>query len=331
MAEVDPAARFSPLTLSRYRHAPLVAALAATARLDAEGAHFAVYRLPDACVIVHDLAPGAIDNDIAGLVASELVPMLDAARDAADGSGYRLSEQQVFEGCVGAIVRSIDANERRAWHLFYENTLAALHYGKAEPVRGNAGAIADFRAIYRQAAALIADSNAETVLDVATCFGFLPLYLATSARAPALRRIVGCDLNPALVALAADYQRHRGIEGVAFIRGDVLAPGLAQDLAALAPSFDVVTAIHLLEHLTWPESERAIDALWALSRLRLIIAVPFEAEPDACFGHRQTFDRATLARLAARTGGRVRGFEHHGGWAVIDRESSDVADGVQRQ
>lgn len=330
MAETEHSVRFSPLTLSRDRHGPLIAALAATATAQGCSTHFAVYRLPEEVVIVHDVRPDEIDNNISGLVAGELLPILGDALHDRGNNGYRLSEQQVFEGCVGAIVRSIDANERRAWHRFYDNTLRNLADQRLSSDHGDAGVIAEFRAIYRTVARLIRETEHATVLDVATCFGFLPLFLAAHEPPMAHIRLIACDLNPALVALAEDYREHRGIETVAFVRADILAADLSADLGAVDQGFDVVTAIHLLEHLTADESARAIETLWALTRRRLIIAVPFEAEPDARFGHRQVFDGASLARLAARTDGRCRSFEHHGGWLVIDRAPQGVPVGEKR-
>jgi hypothetical protein len=70
------------------------------------------------------------------------------------------------------------------------------------------------------------------------------------------------------------------------------------------------------------ETFRAIDHLWALTRCRLILAVPLEATPDARFGHRQVFDLARLTALGARTAGHCRSFADHGGWLVIDRRAA---------
>ena len=76
------------------------------------------------------------------------------------------------------VVRSSDGNERRAWHRFYDNTLAALRSDATmNGDRGN-DFIRSFRAIYARAAELIEETGSESILDAATCFGFLPLYLA---------------------------------------------------------------------------------------------------------------------------------------------------------
>ena len=89
---------------------------------------------------------------------------------------------------------------------------------------------------------------------------------------------------------------------MAFVRADILADEVAPKLAADGAAFDVVTAIHLLEHLTAEETVRAMDNLWALTGRRLIVAVPFEAVPDPRFGHRQVFDRESLLALGRHDG-----------------------------
>lgn len=333
----------TPITLSRRRHALLADCLSDRVEPVARSPRFTVYHLdpdrppgigalsPDDIVVVHDFTPAEIDNNIGRHVADELVPLLAGAPRAGAGDGYTASEQEVFEHFVGDIVRSMDGNERRAWHLFYDNTLAAL----VRPDRGGNGTaadgptlqdfIGDFAAIYRRVAHLAAEVAPASLLDVATCFGFLPLLLASGAWADVFanrrpRRIVACDLNPALVSLAEDYARQRGLAGVRFVVADILAADAAHALALPDASHDVVTAIHLLEHLEPAETAAALDALWALARRRLIVTVPVEEVPDPRFGHRQVFDRDSLGALGQRTGGMCHCFEDHGVWLVIDRD-----------
>ncbi|NBB83990.1 MAG: methyltransferase domain-containing protein [Alphaproteobacteria bacterium] len=326
------------ITLSCDRHRLLADCLSDRSAPVARSARFAVYALdPEAAgapdlddiVLVHDFARAEIDNNIARSVAEELMPLLaDAGCLARTGS----SEQDVFERLVGDVVRSMDGDERRAWRLFYDNTLAALVAAGDAPGAGlgrpaPTDYIADFAAIYRRAAGLVGEVAPDSVLDVATCFGFLPLLLATGAwaaeaGAPRPGRIVACDLNPALIALADGVARDKQLAAARFVRADILAADIARDLAPVAPSFDVVTAIHLLEHLDPAQTAAAMDALWALTARRLIVAVPVEAEPDARFGHRQVFTRDSLGALGHRTDGARRCFEDHGAWMVIDRSPS---------
>lgn len=321
----------APLTLSRLRHAPLVSCLAQTADPIASSAHFAVYGLSDDVVVVHDFAASQIDNNISAHVANELLPLLARSRPSPAADGRLENEQEVFERCVGAIVRSMDSSERGAWRLFYDNTLDALHAASAPAACGSEDFIADFRAIYRRVAELVAGVPGATMLDAATCFGFLPLFLAAGGSDAAPRRIVGCDINPALVSMAEAYRRQRFVPRVSFVCADLLDRELTRVLAADGRPFDVVTAIHLLEHLAPEQTVRALDQLWALTGRRLIVAVPFETVPDPRFGHRQVFDQASLAALGRRIRGRARCFTDHGGWLVIDREPGDAAVPEPRQ
>ena len=86
---------------------------------------------------------------------------------------------------------------------------------------------------------------------------------------------------------------------------------------------DTVTALHLIEHLTRRHRRGAREAL-RLARRRVVVAVPFEDEPRACYGHIQRFDHAALVDLGAELcaadptlGAAVH--EYHGGWLILDR------------
>lgn len=329
----------NPTVLARHYHTFLVACLEQRSRPLVSSRHFTLYprqtpappapTLTD-LILVHDFVPAQIDNNIGFYVANELLPLLAAA--TCGDSTY--PEQELFERYVGAIVRSIVGDERHAWQLFYTNTLHAL--SNATPATTDIPAeqdfIGNFGAIYQHvihllAATLARSSHACTLLDVATCFGFLPLLLALPATAdripPNLTHIVACDLNPALVSLANDYARHQPMRQVEFVTADILAahPQSICTPATAAP-FDIVTAIHLLEHLEPWQTELAITQLWQLTRQRLIIAVPLETRPDPRFGHRQVFDPNKLAAIGQQLGAPFRCFEYCGGWLVIDRPAS---------
>ena len=173
------------MMLSRHRHALLIDGLEQRAAPLAASAHFQLYPLTaiaptDELVIVHDFGATRIDNNLGYHVVSELLPLLAAHRHRVD-SGY--SEQDEFERSVGDIVRSMAGNERSAWRLFYANTLnatrssAGLGRPPGPPNETANNFIGLFGAIYRYALHLIealpAAASPPTVLDVATCFGFL--------------------------------------------------------------------------------------------------------------------------------------------------------------
>ena len=335
------------ITLSRERHALLVKCLEDRATPVAKSPRFAVYDIdpqrhvgsitpdPNDVIVVHDFEPREIDNNIGHFVAEELLPLLPDAQSGISSTAS-VSTQDVFEHFVGEIVRSMDGSERRAWHLFYDNTLAALgltEKARAVPDGDNPNRqdfIADFAAIYGRAADLAAEVSPVTLFDAATCFGFFPLLLvsgewANGSEKPRPDRVVACDLNPALVSLARDYATERQLARIDFLEADILSADITRTVTPEAPSFDVVTAIHLLEHLEPGQTEQAMDVLWSLTRRRLIVAVPIEETPDERFGHRQVFCPESLIALGRRVDANCHGFEDHGAFLVIDRaQDSDL-------
>jgi hypothetical protein len=88
---------------------------------------------------------------------------------------------------------------------------------------------------------------------------------------------------------------------VRFGVSDLLADDIERELAPLPARFDVVTALHLLEHLEPAQTEQAVANLWRLTARRLIVAVPLETVPDPRYGHRQVFDRDRLLAMGERS------------------------------
>jgi len=353
------------MVLSTHKHQSLTRCLAECGHELARTQHFIIYAQPygqtttvesEDAIVVHHFKPAAINNDIGYYVVNELLPALATLhqdqRLVHSDQNYRLNEQQIFERFVGDIVRSMDGNEARAWHKFYDNTLnqivkttdqpslstlSTLPAGQIQhPDMGQSQAnmdfIDNFAAIYQCAAELLDIGHAGeslSLLDVATCFGFFPLFILRKQQLiqrqhdlhvskSSYQDIAGCDHNPALVDLANSYvERHRH-KNVRFMLADILAPDNRGALASRS-RFDVVTAIHLLEHLQPQQTESAIANLWQLTRRRLIISVPFEQQPDPQFGHLQVFDPIRLKSLAERFNTSYQVFEHHGGWIVLDR------------
>ncbi len=128
-----------------------------------------------------------------------------------------------------------------------------------------------------------------------------------------IRRIVGCDLDPALIKLAGTYAARQELDQVSFVVTDILA----EDFARLG-TFDTVTCMHVLEHLPSEQTVPALTSLWQRTRQRLIIGVPLEATPDPRFGHMQVFDRERLLELGRGMDADCQYFEFHGGWLVLN-------------
>ncbi len=316
-----------PLVLATWRHAALTTSLAAGHPALAESPHFTLYRFEPGAdrpgaevelVVVHHFGPAQIDNNLGFYVAEELLPLLQAARGGQEAGralddAFAYDEHTIFEYCVGALVRSIDGNERRAWQHFYRNTLAlfeeAMSAGEAAP-----GFIGPFGIIYAE---LLRLARGSSLLDMGTCFGFMPMLFARRAalgRATPFTTIVGGDLESALVNLANEVAQREGLQGLQFVQANLLS----EEVVRLG-RFDTVTLVHVLEHLEPQQTMMALRNLWQLTERRLIVTVPIEPVPDPRFGHLQVFDPQRLLDLGRELGGHCRSFALHGAWLVVDR------------
>jgi ubiquinone/menaquinone biosynthesis C-methylase UbiE len=85
---------------------------------------------------------------------------------------------------------------------------------------------------------------------------------------------------------------------------------------------DTVTVLHLLEHIDADAAAAVLCDAMRLARRRVIVAVPFEDVPRACYGHVQRFDVGALMAIADAwrgSGVKAEVHEFHGGWLVLDR------------
>lgn len=232
----------------------------------------------------HRVSPAELSNDLAGWIADELI---------ATG----LIEPAGFERAFVSVVLSTDPDPAQAWTAFYHNTLASLAAGGA-PGGTNAG----MAPVHERAAELAVGS----VVELGCCFGFLSLRLAADGH-----RVTAVDLTPGTVALLARTAPALGMP-LAALAGDATAVPLA------AGSADTVFAVHLLEHLAPGTDEVVLAEMLRVARRRVVVAVPYEDEPDLAWGHVRIFDAAALGALGATTGRPYRVEDHHGGWLVID-------------
>ena len=247
--------------------------------------HFATWREDDRLHVVHRLRPDQIDNDLAGLVSDELFD-----------PGW-LTGGDVFERVFSGIVLSSAADATSAWELFYRNTLERLRHP------GATGSLAEYAPVYAHALSLVPSG---TVLELGCCFGFLSLQLAEQAR------VTASDVTPNTVRLLGQVAR----------RLDVGLDTLICDAARVPrpdASYDTVLAVHLLEHLEKSHGELVVTEMLRLARHRVVVAVPFEDEPAAAYGHLRCFDLDVLDRMGRASGWSYRTYEHHGGWLVLER------------
>ncbi len=230
----------------------------------------------------HRISAADISNDLAGWIADELV---------APG----LIEPGEFERTFVSVVRSVDPS----WSVFYRNTLRELAVGGA-PGGTNAG----IAPVHDRAAALAVGSVAE----LGCCFGFLSLRLAGDGHP-----VTAVDLSTGTVGLLARVAPALGLTLHAVV-GDATAVPLAES------SIDTVFAVHLLEHLPRGLDRLVLAEMLRVARRRVVVAVPYEDEPDATWGHVRTVDPSDLRELGASTGRRHEVTDHHGGWLVIDTD-----------
>ncbi|WP_161976452.1 mycofactocin oligosaccharide methyltransferase MftM [Mycolicibacterium sp. CH28] len=259
--------------------------------------HFTLGRHAGRLVLVHNLAPSEVDNGICKLLVDELfTPGWVAGADT-------------FERLFTGLVRTSHSDPLSCWELFYRNTLRSLDTPE------DAGPEApEFSHIYRYAEHLISTIAATSVLDVGTCFGFLPLRLRAGSAGP-VRTVIACDVLAGTTHLLERIAR----------RLDRHIRTLTCDAAAITlddESVDVVTVLHLLEHVDSAHGLRIIDEAVRIAKRRIVIAVPLEDGPEPTYGHVRQISLADLRSLACRwPGWSGTVSELHGGWLVLDRVS----------
>ncbi|MBX7448437.1 class I SAM-dependent methyltransferase [Mycolicibacterium sp. 3033] len=246
---------------------------------------FCVQRRDELLSVEHDLSPAELSDTLTALLTEHLVDT------------EVLHGQAEFELVFTGVVRSTVDGSVASWLRFYRNSLTALDQGATA-----------FGPIHAEAQAQV---RGPRLLDLGSCFGFFPLRMARHIE------VTATDLNASTMRLLA-----------------AVSPRLQRPLTTLAcdatavplpkGSVDTVTALHLIEHLPDAAMSAVCDEALRLARRRVVIAVPFEAEPRACYGHVQRFDLPRMRNLAQalmdrHPGISARTFEFHGGWLILDR------------
>ncbi len=235
----------------------------------------------------HRLRAGYPDDEIALPLAAALAPLTD--------------DHEVFKRAFTGIVLTSQSRAEQAWDLFYRNSLARIR-GHQDP---------GYTVIYRHAASLLAGPR---VADLGCGFGLFALYLASRGLA-----VTACDIEPGAAGLL------RRAAGGAASRGAGLLDVLACDARAVpipAGSVDSVVLLHVLEHVDEAAAAGLLREAVRLARTRVVVAVPYEEQPNPLFGHVRTMTRQQLSELGAATGWRYQVHEQHGGWLVLDRPSA---------
>ena len=203
-----------------------------------------------------------------------------------------LAGQWEFEEAAVGLIRSSASSDDVAWSSFYDNSLRDLVTG-----------IASFSPVHRRARSLVSGS---AVLEVGCCFGLFALQCAESGL-----EVSACDISSGAINLlrAAAARRRTAVDAIV---------ANATDLPFVDDSVDTVTLIHLLEHLSRDERDRALAESLRVARRRVIVAVPYEDEPSPHFGHLSCLRERDLVDWAGHVdhaGAEI--LDDHGGWLIL--------------
>ncbi len=278
-----------------------------------ETPHFVVCHQPTEhkTILMHTFSQATIDADLICIIEQEL---------AASGL---LASAQDYNAVLFAVMASTfpsPRNQQLIWRHFCLTTLARLRVLIAQhpqPLPPPVSHIVPFAAIYQRVMERLVG---QSLLDVGSSFGFLPVLLAEHM---ANVTLVGCDNNPDAISCSTDLAAVTHADQVTFLLRDVLAP----DFPTVG-HFETVTAIHLLEHVTEEELPIALTHLLRVTSKRLLIAVPYEEKVQPLYGHQQAFTREKLLFwgnwcVENLGGGRSWCEEVMGGLLVVDRSSAE--------
>ena len=256
--------------------------------------HFCLAERGGRIEVTHWLYPDQLDNDLAGMLAEELF-----------APGW-LSGVETFERVFTGVVRSCVDDPLLAWCTFYGNTLARVRQCWRTPTAPDDHehtTIGELAPVYAHALQLI---PAGQVLDIGSCFGFLPLLLAER---PATT-VTASDLSGGAMRLLTAVAAARGLQ-VSTLVCDAARIPVPDGWA------ETVSVIHLLEHVSPDHGLAVIREALRVARHLVVVAVPFEDEPTASYGHVRVYDLRQLGELGERAGHRYSLHEHHGGWLVL--------------
>jgi hypothetical protein len=225
-------------------------------------------------ILVHRFQASEVDNNLVDCLMQEL-------------PGLMTSEQAFGHAMIG-VVHSIKPHDPvDAWGIFSLNTLERLREHLDKHTRQNpTSTIGACATIYRR---LLELKVGTSLLDVGCACAFWPVLVAE--RDPnAESSIVGVDSRLDAIHLSQNMAILTQHHDLTFLQLDLLIPQFVAEVG----TFDTVTAIHLLEHLPKAQLPLAFQHLLQVTRHRLIVAVPYEAEATRAYGHENVFTQETL-------------------------------------
>lgn len=257
--------------------------------------------------LVHCITLQEIDNNAGHLIMQELA-----------SNGLIPSEQEFGAFLIGIVSSLYPSDPAVAWGRFSQNTLQRLR----EKLSCNPSTIeppnfiSSFAGIYRN---LFSHLIGSSLLDVGCACAFWPVLVAEQYQH--MQNIVGADNRQEAINLSnqlASYTRSQNI--LRFVLADVLQAEFPK-----VGMFDTVTAIHLLEHIPDDQIFDALRNLLQVTNYRLLIAVPYEDQPEQAFGHQHSCSRETLETWGAWCVKQLDGQgsfhcqDVHGGLLIVDR------------
>jgi SAM-dependent methyltransferase len=239
-----------------------------------ETEHFAICQHPTSgqAILLHLFRPEEANADLICFIENEL-----------PSSGIIPSTRE-FGAALFAILASMYSaprDQQSIWLRFCLNSLNSLRDYTAHPPQSapaQVSYITPFAAIYRRIFELV---TGRSLLDVGCSFGFFPILMAERDHS---MHVVGSDVSQDAISFSTTLANAAEVHNLAFHQIDVLS----DDFPKLG-HFDTVTAIHLLEHLPEEDIPPALDHLLRTAGKRLLIAVPYEEQAQALYGHYQTF------------------------------------------
>lgn len=245
-----------------------------------ETAHFLVgYKAGSPLItLVHRFPLEDIDNNVGYYLVQELT-----------SCGVMTSDHAFGSAMVGVVSSLAPHHPLDAWRSFLLNTLQRLRKCMDDCLCGQdrRDTISAFASIYRRLLSLRVGSS---LLDVGCACAFWPVLLAQSQQ-DKLERIVGVDNRRDAITLSEHLAVLTQVPDLQLIQADLFTDDFAQ-----LGTFDTVTAIHLLEHFSHERLAPAFEQLLRVTQHRLIVAVPYEEEPTAAYGHEFVFTREKLAQ-----------------------------------
>ena len=278
-----------------------------------ETEHFLFARNPrdKVIILVHTFLPTDLDNNVGYYLMQELTPF-----------GLIKSENAFGALLVGIVVSTNLNDPISAWGQFSLNTLAQIKNKIYDsPQNARLDFITSFAYIYQRLFALKVGSE---LLDVGCACAFWPILVAqTLDKIP--QRIVGVDNRQDAINLSMQLASLTNTTSIEFLIADVLASEFLE-----LGVFDTVTVIHLLEHIPEIHLPLALSNLLQVTRYRLLIAVPYEEQPELAYGHEQVFNREKLEAWGQwcikQLDGKGRAYceDVQGGLLVIEKFSHSV-------